>query len=210
MIQFVLSPTGGQECIAPCCCCCCIALRCQTPRRPGYLNLSSLPKPRVTRSLLHTKYEAIINTDDSYCPTTSRRASVELPAWPAGYAGTLLDTSILHWWQPDCSIISLIFDHLFIYLFVFLSSHGSLRQTQDPMPRPGRDHVPICNLPTLWPVGLVALMQGQAELPRAQVRRLTGAWLGPAGPARLQQQRSSPSVGDKKPLACSWPDVSAL
>lgn len=29
------------------------------------------------------------------------------------------------------------------------------------------------------PVGLVALMQGQAELPRALVRRITGARLGP-------------------------------
>lgn len=53
-----------------------------------------------------------------------------------------------------------------------------LDKTQDPSRDQAetKDHrqAPMCNLPMLWPVVLVTLMQGQAELPRALVRRLTG------------------------------------
>lgn len=70
---------------------------------------------------------------------------------------------------------------------------------------------PYATCARFGPVGLVALMQGQAELPRALVRRITGARLGPVQACQAAATTvNSFCWGRQEASARSWPDVSAL
>lgn len=72
----------------------------------------------------------------------------------------------------------------FIYFILSYLFHRMI--LSDRPKNPGRDQAetqelqagPYATCPRFGPFGLVALMQGQAELPRALVRRLTGARSG--------------------------------
>lgn len=162
-----------------------IVLSDSTQARPGFFGLyvyPHLPKPWVTRSRLHTKPSTRMThifREQSDVPRSSCLGVgyCPKPGWLAGWLAGWMVGWIVGWMMvgylnsfPRCSL-PVYSVHLVVAWF---------SQT-DPGPDGGPDpktRGPKCNPPRFGPRVLSLSMQGQAELRRALVRRLTWSSAG--------------------------------